>query len=108
MCWGIILLSLLELSAALQVVSGKYHGQSLRATHSATHPIGLLQEGASLAVKGHTLAGTPVIDPLVASVRCLLPPLLRIAKPLGHLLVLRSDRRPTHRGSVPTIIVDGH
>jgi hypothetical protein len=38
-------------------------------------------------------------------VRCLLP-LLRIAQPLGHLLVLRSDRCPTHRGSVPTIIVE--
>src|SRR5215813_12140845 len=45
---------------------------------------------------------------MVASVRGLLPPLLRVAQPLCHLLVLRSKRCPTHRGSVPAIIVDRH
>src|SRR5947208_10636700 len=44
----------------------------------------------------------PVIDPLVASLRdCLLPPLLRVAEPLRHLLVLRGDRCPADCGGVP-------
>src|SRR5215472_9772796 len=45
---------------------------------------------------------------MVASVQSLLPPLLRVAQPLCHLLVFRSDRCPTHRGSVPAIVVDRH
>ena len=54
------------------------------------------------------LAETPVIDPVVTSARCLVPPLLRVAHPLRQLFVLRRDRGPTHRGSAPAIIVDRH
>src|SRR5262249_44210234 len=42
------------------------------------------------------------------SVRCLLPPLLRLAEPLRHLLVVRSVTCPTLGGSAPAIIDDRH
>src|SRR5712691_1764307 len=42
------------------------------------------------------------------SARCLLPPLLRLAQPLRHLLVLHSVRCPTLGGRAPAIIDDRH
>src|ERR1700704_4269839 len=59
-------------------------------------------------MRGHTLAGTPVIDPLVASVRCLVPPLLGILQELPELLVFRGNTCPTLGGGAPPIIPDRH
>jgi hypothetical protein len=69
--------------------------------------IDLLRVGAP-SRREFTLAGAPVIDPLVASVRSLLSSLLLLAQPLCHFLVLRSDRCPTHRSSIPAKIEDRH
>src|SRR5215472_13973967 len=44
----------------------------------------------------------------VASVRSLLPPLLRILQELPELVVFRGDTCPTLGGGVPAIIVDRH
>src|ERR1700733_14570303 len=70
----------------------------------------LLCGGASKAGGRKTTPAlrAPVIGLGVASVRCVLPLLLRFAHPLRHRVVLCGDRCPTHSSRVPAIVADRH